>query len=204
MEVVEATAAAQHLAKPLLDERGHRFPSPVGQGHPSFRGVACTAAFSSLFALGRGRGGHRRSARDHTVGPCWRNSSTHAPIVWASRSSASATWVADHPRARARAHASVPVPEVWRHDTSAPAPLGVQLPMSDVVSILFIAPPNLVFSLTVYHPALRFSPWHQFNLHSAEHGVARLEARRLASDRLDHGRPGPAREYSPLACAGPR
>jgi hypothetical protein len=108
VQLREATAAAKHLAKTILDELPHDLPSPISQGHPGFGRCSLNCRLQCrLLRWGEGGGGPPLNSKARSSGPCRPDSSTHAPMVWASRSCASATCVADHPGSATRLHATI-------------------------------------------------------------------------------------------------
>ena len=103
MQVVVATAATESPTKTLLRKQAHTLPVPVRH----IDAYRCRRSLHRglqlrLLRRAEGGGGPPACSKARPAGPFWSNASTQSPIVWASRSKASATWTADQPRARSQ------------------------------------------------------------------------------------------------------
>src|SRR5205823_10970938 len=100
VQIVPATASPQRDPEPPADELAHDLPVPVRQVEaclPRRRLDRCLQP--GLLPPVEGGGEPPVCSKANAAGPFRPNAASHSPIVCGSRSSASATWAADQPRA---------------------------------------------------------------------------------------------------------
>ena len=90
--VVQATAAARREPEAFLDKPTHHFPVPIRQAYACLFGQRLYRSLQlGLLVPVEGGGEPPDCSKPRAVGPALPKAVTHVPMVWGSRSSASAT-----------------------------------------------------------------------------------------------------------------
>jgi hypothetical protein len=99
MEVAQTTAPSKRLIEVLRNELADDLPVPVGKLEPDLlRGPLDRRLQLGLGCLVEGGGEPPVCSKASAAGPSSEKASSQLPIVWASRSRASATWAWESPR----------------------------------------------------------------------------------------------------------
>ena len=103
VEVVQATAAGQRVPEAFLDKSPHHFPVPIRQVDACLFGQRLDRSLQLGLPVSVEDGGEPPDcSKARAVGPPVPKAVTHMPMVWESRSSASATADAVQPKAKSQ------------------------------------------------------------------------------------------------------
>ena len=103
MQVVQATTTVQQVSEAFFDKSPYHFPVPISPVNSCLFGQSLYRSLQlGLLDLVEGGGDPPLCSKARAVGPLSLIAATHVPMVWGSRSNASATANAVHPWAKSQ------------------------------------------------------------------------------------------------------